>query len=48
MAYGNNKDTGQHMHQCSLISDLLVHSLDSIIHILDKSKIPKLQIASVV
>ena len=42
----NNKGTGQPAHVCSLISTFLVHCLDSIIPVLAKSKISRLQLGS--
>ena len=42
MPYANNKGTDQPAHPCSLISTFVVHCLDSLIHILAKSKIPRL------
>ena len=47
MPYANNKGADQPAHPRSLISTFVVHCLDRIIPILAKSKIPRLQLASV-
>ena len=41
-AIWNNKGTDQPVHTCSLISTFVAHCLDSILHILAKSKISRL------
>ena len=47
MQHANNKDTYQLAHSSSLTSTFVVHCLDSIIPILNKSKISRLYLASV-
>ena len=47
MPYANNKGADQPVHPYSLISAFIVRCLDSIIHILDKSEISRLQLVSV-
>ena len=46
MTYANNKGADQHPHPRSLISTFVVRCLDSIIHILAKSKNSRLLLAS--
>ena len=46
MPYTNNKGAAQPAHPRSLISTFVVRCLDSIIPILAKSKIPRLELAS--
>ena len=46
MPYVNNKGTDQPDHSCSLISSFVVRCLSSIINILAKSKISRLQLVS--
>ena len=47
MPYANNKGVDQPAHPRSLVSAFVVRYLDSIIHILAKSKISRLQLVSV-
>ena len=47
MQYENNKGADQPAHSSSRISTFVVHCLDSVIPILSKAKIPRLQQASV-
>ena len=47
MPYANNRSADQPVHPCSLISTFVVHCLDSITHILAKSKISSLQLVAV-
>ena len=47
MAYANNKDADQSAYLRSLISAFAVHFLHSLIPIVSKSKIARLQLVSV-